>query len=167
MDQAPFRVLAYSGASLLLLDDPLSAVDPAVAATIVKECVCGFMADDECFPFPLEERRQEEAKTPPATSRARTARVLVTHQTQFLPFADRVAVLGPSGDLVALGSFDELVAQGIDLGQLVRQGDDEPPQSPSSRAKAASSASNSGLWLLFKRLPDREIPRPTVTPLRP
>ena len=61
----------YARAEVVLLDDPLSAVDPAVAKHLFNAAIVGWLA---------------------TTNRA--AVVLVTHQRQFLKFADKVLLLG-------------------------------------------------------------------------
>ena len=58
---------AYSTLPVVLLDDPLSALDPGVAAKVFEQCICRLM-------------------------RGRT-RVLVTNALQFLPSCDQVIVM--------------------------------------------------------------------------
>lgn len=58
----------YSDADVLLLDDPLSAVDAHVGRHLFDNCLCGLLA----------------GKT----------RILVTHQTQFLTQADEIVMMG-------------------------------------------------------------------------
>ena len=71
----------YSQADIVLLDDPLSAVDPEVANDIFNKCVKG----------------QLKGKT-----------VLIsTHQIQFLSKADKILVLN-SGNIVFFGTYEEL-----------------------------------------------------------
>ena len=48
-------------------------------------------------------------------SLASKARVLVTHQTQFLSRADQVLVLGPGGLVSAQGTYEELVKEGVEF----------------------------------------------------
>lgn len=69
---------AYSQASVYLLDDPLSAVDAHVAASLVSNCLGpkGYLAN----------------KT----------RILVSHQTQFASEADTVLIMR-NGEIVAAG----------------------------------------------------------------
>lgn len=54
----------YSDADIYLLDDPLSAVDPEVAAKIFKKCINGFLKD--------------------------RCRILVTHQVQHLKKVENI-----------------------------------------------------------------------------
>lgn len=82
----------YSDRDVYLLDDPLSAVDTHVAEHIFDQCITGKLAKKTV--------------------------VLVTHAVQFLPRCDKVIVLGggdKAGTIVAQGTFEELVAQGVDL----------------------------------------------------
>lgn len=73
---------AYSQASVYLLDDPLSAVDAHVAASLVSNCLGpkGYLAN----------------KT----------RILVSHQTQFASEADTVLIMR-NGEIVAAGPASE------------------------------------------------------------
>ncbi|VDQ12526.1 unnamed protein product, partial [Trichobilharzia regenti] len=59
--------VAYSRQQILLLDDPLAAVDARVSNHLFKECICDFMSDK--------------------------LRLLVTHQHQLLPFMDKILIL--------------------------------------------------------------------------
>merc|ERR1719440_1750988 len=83
----------YARAPLVLLDDPLSAVDAHVGQHIFSE-VLG-----------------------PAGLLASSTRVLVTHQTQFLPHADHILVL-EAGSVLAQGSFADLRASSVDLSSI-------------------------------------------------
>lgn len=78
----------YANRDIVLLDDPLSAVDAKVGAALMNECVNGALA----------------GKT----------RVLVTHQLQFAHHADKVLVL-ENGRSIGFGSYDELLAKGLNL----------------------------------------------------
>eukprot|EP00879_Flechtneria_rotunda_P017481 GHRR01018328.1.p1 GENE.GHRR01018328.1~~GHRR01018328.1.p1 ORF type:complete len:1541 (+),score=583.94 GHRR01018328.1:446-5068(+) len=83
---------AYSRASVQLLDDPLSAVDPRVGRILFNQCIG------------------------PEGVLAGTTRILVTHQRQYLPQCDRVAVLR-EGILVASGTWAEVAL--LQLPELV------------------------------------------------
>lgn len=72
---------------VLLLDDPLSAVDVTVGRAIVEECICGLAKD--------------------------VTRVLVTHQVQFAEACDHVLVLGKDGSVVTYGTYADLFAGGL------------------------------------------------------
>ncbi|KAI1287409.1 ATP-binding cassette sub-family C member 4 [Halotydeus destructor] len=88
----------YDDADIFFLDDPLSAVDTAVADHLFHRCVMEHLA-------------------------GRT-RILVTHQIQFIREADLVLVL-KEGKNMALGTYDELVASGIDFISLLQKEDKE------------------------------------------
>jgi ABC-type multidrug transport system fused ATPase/permease subunit len=77
--------VAYRDADLYLFDDPLAAVDAHVGQRLVTEVLgnSGMLA----------------GKT----------RILVTHQVQYLPQADRVVVMS-SGEITAVGTYAELIA---------------------------------------------------------
>jgi len=77
----------YSTAPIMLLDDPLSAVDAHVGKHLFKQVL---------------------SKTGIAATKTR---ILVSHQTQYLPLADNV-VLVDGGRVVAVGSFRELIDNG-------------------------------------------------------
>jgi ATP-binding cassette subfamily C (CFTR/MRP) protein 1 len=74
---------AYSDAETIILDDPLSALDPEVGKLLFEECILDLM----------------EGKT----------RLFVTNQIQFLRFCDTVVAL-KSGEVVEHGTFTDLVA---------------------------------------------------------
>ena len=57
----------YADADIYLLDDPLSAFDASVGKHLFEECLCGTLKNK--------------------------AKVLVTHQLQFLPAADHILIL--------------------------------------------------------------------------
>ncbi|GBF93736.1 hypothetical protein Rsub_06068 [Raphidocelis subcapitata] len=111
---------AYSHADIILMDDPLSAVDPRVGRTLFDKCIGpnGLMA-------------------------GRT-RVLVTHQRQFLPRVDRVAVLR-AGRIAAIGTWAELaplqlpeLMGGEGDAAIAADGDDADP-APASKAGASKA----------------------------
>lgn len=72
---------AYEQAEVYLLDDPTSAVDDGVAATIRDRLLCGLLAD--------------------------RTRVVATHRLDLARLADRVVVLD-QGRVVAFGPFEEV-----------------------------------------------------------
>ena len=88
----------YARTRTLILDDPLSAVDAHVGQHVFRE-VLG-----------------------PNGLLAGTTRILVTHQTQYLPLADKVVLL-EQGTVLAQGSFAELQASDIDLSAISTLGD--------------------------------------------
>jgi ABC-type multidrug transport system fused ATPase/permease subunit len=75
----------YSERSIVVMDDPLSAVDAHVGAALFDDCICGALA-------------------------GRT-RVFVTHQSQLLPQADYV-VLMEACQITFAGTVEELRATG-------------------------------------------------------
>lgn len=72
---------AYSDAQIVILDDPLSALDPEVGGKLFEECILKVMA----------------GKT----------RFFVTNNNNFLPFCDLVIAL-KKGEVVEQGTFHEL-----------------------------------------------------------
>ena len=73
----------YSGADIVLLDDPLGAVDAHVGAHIMEHAICGLLKD-KC-------------------------RILVTHQLHFLPRCDRIVIMD-KGRAIACDTFENLMA---------------------------------------------------------
>jgi ABC-type multidrug transport system fused ATPase/permease subunit len=79
------RAVYRKNADVYLFDDPLAAIDAHVGKELFDNVFC-----------------------PKGVLDGKT-RILVTHQVQFLPFADRVVAL-ENGSIVATGSYDELMA---------------------------------------------------------
>lgn len=73
----------YSDADVVLLDDPLGAVDPHVGASIMEHAICGLLKD-KC-------------------------RILVTHQLHVLPACDRIVIMD-KGSVIACDTFENLMA---------------------------------------------------------
>lgn len=86
------RCVYNEKAEVYLFDDPLSAVDPKVANSIFSEVMVKFLSD----------------KT----------RILVTHQLQFLPRADKILLLN-NGSVDFYGTYDQLLHSNIDIGSIV------------------------------------------------
>ena len=86
---------AYYDADILILDDPLSAVDAHVGRTIFEECICGGLM-------------------------AGKTRILVTHHLHVLTQVDLILVM-QSGQLVQRGTFDELFRSATPFSDLLRQ----------------------------------------------
>ncbi len=84
----------YRDADILLLDDPLSAVDTSVAEHIFERCI-------------LEHLKEK-------------IRILVTHQVQFIEKATKILVL-KEGQVFAYGSYNELQQLGIDFMSLLSE----------------------------------------------
>ncbi|KAK5580820.1 hypothetical protein RB653_000844 [Dictyostelium firmibasis] len=82
----------YSNSDCIIMDEPLSAVDPEVANYLFEKCINGMMKN----------------KT----------RILVTHQIQFIPFADHIVII-KDGSIIQ-GSYKELKEEkSIDFESLV------------------------------------------------
>ncbi|CAM9886717.1 unnamed protein product [Scytosiphon promiscuus] len=79
--------MAYAHADTYLMDDPLSAVDPAVGRELFSNVVCGRLKG--------------------------STRILVTHQVHYLrdPAVDQIVVMH-HGRIVGKGSYEELEASG-------------------------------------------------------
>ncbi|XP_032238396.2 ATP-binding cassette sub-family C member 4 isoform X2 [Nematostella vectensis] len=71
----------YADGDIYLLDDPLSAVDANVGRHLFQECICTYLKDK--------------------------ARILVTHQLQFLKDADEIMVL-QQGQCIDKGTYQQL-----------------------------------------------------------
>ncbi|GMH36556.1 hypothetical protein BSKO_04424 [Bryopsis sp. KO-2023] len=82
----------YANSDVFLLDDPLSAVDAHVGRHLFDKCICGLLSGK--------------------------IRILVTHQLQFLPSADVVVVL-EKGKATHVGSYAELVKEGVEFGERI------------------------------------------------
>ena len=76
----------YSNPDCYLLDDPLSAVDAAVAKHIFEKCIKGYLK--------------------------RSCVILVTHQLQFIKAAHQIIVLS-EGKCLAMGSYTDLLKEGM------------------------------------------------------
>ncbi|KAJ1543071.1 hypothetical protein HK405_009522, partial [Cladochytrium tenue] len=79
----------YSDADVLLLDDPLAAVDAHVGRSLLEDCILGLC-------------RSGKASRPPRTV------VLVTHQLFVARRADHV-LLVDDGEIVAAGAYLDLI----------------------------------------------------------
>ncbi|CAG7731096.1 unnamed protein product [Allacma fusca] len=83
----------YFNADIYLLDDPLSAVDAEVGQHLFTKCINGILAHK--------------------------ARILVTHQLQYLKYVDHI-VLMEDGGINAEGTYDELQRKGVDFEKIVK-----------------------------------------------
>ncbi|EWM27372.1 multidrug resistance-associated protein 1 [Nannochloropsis gaditana] len=105
----------YADADIYLLDDPFSALDAQVGRQVFENCL-------------------RDPKGPLAGK----AVVLVTNQLQFLPYVDKIVVMGPmeggNGDvgIIDQGRYWDLIARGHDLESML-----------ASSATAAAAASPS------------------------
>jgi ABC-type multidrug transport system fused ATPase/permease subunit len=87
---------------LVLLDDPLSAVDPGVGERIFAQCILGLLKN--------------------------TTRVLVTHHLHVAQQADQVVVLASDGSLAGCGPYEALVSQGLGLREFAERNLDVGPE---------------------------------------
>lgn len=87
------RALYAKSTKILLLDDPLSAVDAHVGEHMFANAIAGDVTKG-------------------------TTRVLVTHHVHFLPRCDKVIVMN-HGRILHQGSYQELIAQGVDFAGAV------------------------------------------------
>ncbi|XP_065919844.1 ATP-binding cassette sub-family C member 4-like isoform X2 [Dysidea avara] len=81
----------YRDSDIMLLDDPLSAVDATVSRHLFDGCICGVLADKLV--------------------------ILVTHQLQYAEHADRILVL-KEGCVQGYGNYEELTSSGVDPTEL-------------------------------------------------
>lgn len=109
---------AYSGADIIILDDPLSALDPEVGKKLFDECILKLM----------------KGKT----------RIMVTNQLQCLKFCDTVVALG-KGRIIEQGSYDHLHKNEGEvqrlLADLKRSHPTAAPENDTSRSRSDSNVS--------------------------
>jgi ABC-type multidrug transport system fused ATPase/permease subunit len=105
---------AYSDADTIILDDPLSALDPEVGKLLFDECILDLM----------------EGKT----------RLFVTNQIQFLRFCDTVVAL-KRGEVAEHGTFTDLVAN--EKGEVKRLLADSSSGQKASQKKSKTSGKES------------------------
>jgi len=79
----------YNDADVFIFDDPLSAVDAHVGKHLFNECIYSYL----------------KGKT----------RILVTHQLQYLKYADKIIVM-EDGKIIEMGTYDELL--NVEKGRL-------------------------------------------------
>jgi ABC-type multidrug transport system fused ATPase/permease subunit len=127
----------YSTAPLVLLDDPLSAVDAKVGRHLFQRAIC----DEKC-------------------GLGGRTRILTTHQVQFLssPSVSRIVVMKSGGQITASGTYAQLMAAGeldwigtIPQHELNEEDGSEgenrdvnPEKMTSDDAKKSSDGSNAG-----------------------
>jgi len=105
---------AYSDADIIVLDDPLSALDPEVGKKLFDDCIVKLM-------------------------RGKT-RILVTNQLQCLRFCDSVIAVG-DGKILEQGSFDEISKNDGEIQRLLN--DLRASSGPSSKAEDTFGRSRS------------------------
>ena len=126
---------AYADADVVLLDDPLSALDSRVGAAVFERCIAGSnstpISTDE-KPTPAGSSPSPPPPSSPSSSSmmAGKTRLLVTHARHYLPRCDRVAVVR-NGEIVALGTPSELAGKKV-------------PELVAAVREAAASASSGG-----------------------
>jgi ABC-type multidrug transport system fused ATPase/permease subunit len=124
---------AYSDKDIIILDDPMSALDPEVGGALFRECIV----------------KELNKKT----------RILVTHSMDILQQCDRILVLDTKADtekatsdaavaadsasvgigrIREQGTFDELVAAGLDFSRLI--GKEVGPEDSGGEEPASSAA---------------------------
>ncbi|KAM9969411.1 hypothetical protein ACTFIR_001246 [Dictyostelium discoideum] len=84
----------YANSDCFIFDEPLSAVDPEVASHLFDHCIQGELMRNK-------------------------TRILVTHQLQFIPYADHIIVLNSNGQLIQ-GTYQELNEKGIDFKSILK-----------------------------------------------
>ncbi|KAF8978331.1 hypothetical protein BGZ46_006592 [Entomortierella lignicola] len=87
---------AYKDSDVYILDDPLSAVDPKVGRALFDNCINGILKGK--------------------------ARVLVTHQLQYIKDCKNVVVL-ERGQITHMGPVDEVMREEVEVEQLIQDGD--------------------------------------------
>jgi len=104
---------AYSKKEIVILDDPLSALDPEVARQMFEKCILGFLK--------------------------KRTRILVTNQLNFLPRCNEVVVMDAEphqpGTIVEQGRYSLLIRSGLDFSKLM-----EKFQGAGGEAKAENRA---------------------------
>lgn len=104
---------AYADADVIILDDPLSALDPEVGKQLFDQCITSFMA----------------GKT----------RLLITNQLQFLKFCDTVVALR-HGRVIEQGKFSDLIAnEGGEVSRLLNENAGETGKSTKGHAQNKAS----------------------------
>mmetsp|Transcript_47257 Transcript_47257/g.55175 ORF Transcript_47257/g.55175 Transcript_47257/m.55175 type:complete len:842 (+) Transcript_47257:159-2684(+) len=115
------RALYSKQTELLLLDDPLSAVDSNVSEHLFEHAIAGPIAH-------------------------KMTRLLVTHHVHYLHRCDSVIVLD-GGEIVESGTFDELVAKGVEFAGAIEfddQTSDQKDDAKPSLAQTKEVASTDG-----------------------
>jgi ATP-binding cassette subfamily C (CFTR/MRP) protein 1 len=113
-----FARAVYSDSDIVIMDDPLSAVDPHVCGALFHACI--------------------------RTALAGKTRVLVTHQQQFLEWADQVVVVAERR-VVFRGSYadlqrDEAAQDYVAASAKAQPTDEELPQRSTSQLRRQSTA---------------------------
>jgi ABC-type multidrug transport system fused ATPase/permease subunit len=108
----------YSNRDIIILDDPLSALDPEVAAKVFKLCF----------------KKLLRGKT----------RILVTNQLQFLEHCDSVVVLDAQpnepGRIVEHGPYKRLITSGLNFQRVMAKYNSSENESQQQEASATAAA---------------------------
>lgn len=112
---------AYNDADIIILDDPLSALDAEVGKALFDQCITSLL-------------------------RGKT-RILVTNQLQYLGQCDKVAVLERSGAtggrIVEQGTYSELMAKQLDFASMMSQyGHEEEEEGEEESAEGEEGSSD-------------------------
>ncbi|XP_075262866.1 ATP-binding cassette subfamily C member 4-like isoform X2 [Convolutriloba macropyga] len=83
---------AYRDAEIVLLDDPLSAVDNHVSKALFENCITEYLKSKIV--------------------------ILATHQMQYLPYATKIVLLH-EGEMLGCGSLQELSEKGLNVSELM------------------------------------------------
>jgi len=105
----------YADRDIVLLDDPLSAVDAHVGKALFENVILNMLHD----------------KT----------RILVTHQTQYLSKADKILYVD-NGKIIFTGTYDQLLRSDIDLSSIVHQQGDKDETSSTTESESESDDEN-------------------------
>ncbi|OQR87494.1 ATP-binding Cassette (ABC) Superfamily [Achlya hypogyna] len=112
------RAMYRTDADVVLLDDPLSALDVHVAGAVFRDCVQGLLAD-------------------------KTTLLVLNSHYHFLPHADRVLVM-VDGAIAADGPFDVVKEQFPHLQSFVETASEGPKESPGATAKPEAETTANG-----------------------
>ena len=112
----------YSNADIVLLDDPLSAVDASVAKQLFDNCIKGVLANKTV--------------------------ILVSHQVQFLQSATKILHL-QGGETYFYGTYDEMIDKGIDI-DLQEEEKSPLPESPQTSELSEPLSMTDRRWTLAR-----------------
>lgn len=107
----------YSDADIIVLDDPLSAVDSHVGRALFEKCIRTYL----------------KSKTV----------ILVTNALHYLPYATNVIWM-EAGTIRDQGTYQELMARGLNIADIVHMDDDEGEDQEEQRSKGAAPLLPSG-----------------------
>ncbi|CAG2168277.1 unnamed protein product, partial [Oppiella nova] len=117
------RINLARNADICLMDDPLSAVDASVAEHIFEKCIVSYLSNK--------------------------IRILVTHQIQFIRKATKILVLD-DGKCVGFGTFDELIAKGLDFMSLLEADEEEEDSDDPDSAQVDGESSTGSQEILVR-----------------